>query len=333
MLRSEIEIEDVGAAAAAVEMEHRPCPLGCVPDDEFVLVGRDRLHDLPGEFRIVRCRACGLMRTDPRPTPETIGFYYPDDYGPYQSTRVAADTDAEGGTAGDRIKRFGKRVMELNIVRTPELKPGRMLEIGCASGSFMRQMAGAGWAVEGIEFSEKAAAAARAPGYKVHAGALETAPDPTDAYDLVVGWMVLEHLHEPVAALRKLRAWTNPGGRLAISVPNAGSLERSAFGNAWFALHLPNHLYHYTPRTLAKVLDAGGWKIERIFHQRDVGNLVVSLGYRLRDRGVLPGVASRLAAFPRPGSKTKYLLLPLAYLLSFFGQTGRMTVWARRKDD
>lgn len=316
-----------------VQLESRPCPLGCAADDEPVLVGHDRLHGLPGEFQIVKCRTCGLMRTDPRPTPETIGFYYPEDYGPYQSTRVSQRSDNGRPSRNEKLKQFAKRTLELNIVRAPALTPGRMLEIGCASGAFLHQMAGKGWDVEGIEFSEKAAARARALGYKVHAGALESAPDPERAYDLIVGWMVLEHLHQPVAALRKLHSWSNTGGRLAFSVPNANSLERSVFGDAWFALHLPNHLYHYTPRTIAKVLDAGGWEIERIFHQRDVGNFVTSLGYVMQDRAVLPGVAARLVSFPQPGSKTKHALLPLAYLLSLFGQTGRMTIWARRKDD
>ncbi|MEJ7712387.1 MAG: hypothetical protein WKF84_21660 [Pyrinomonadaceae bacterium] len=62
--------------------------MGCAPDDEPLFGGRDRLHDLPGIFQVVKCRVCGLMRTNPRPTPEAIGFYYPENYGPYQSTRV-----------------------------------------------------------------------------------------------------------------------------------------------------------------------------------------------------------------------------------------------------
>ena len=72
-----------------VVLEDADCPLGCPRSDETVLAGRDRLHGLPGRFQVVRCRSCGLMRTNPRPSPGTIGFYYPEDYHPYRNTRVA----------------------------------------------------------------------------------------------------------------------------------------------------------------------------------------------------------------------------------------------------
>jgi hypothetical protein len=69
-------------------LETKPCPLGCSVSDETVLTGRDLLHDLPGEYTVVKCNSCGLMRTNPRPTPEAIGTYYPDDYGPYLGTQI-----------------------------------------------------------------------------------------------------------------------------------------------------------------------------------------------------------------------------------------------------
>src|SRR5579871_2523561 len=72
-----------------IAMETVDCPLGCPPDDEILFTGRERLHNLPGRFTVVRCRTCGLMRTNPRPTPESIGLYYPSDYGPYSSTQVS----------------------------------------------------------------------------------------------------------------------------------------------------------------------------------------------------------------------------------------------------
>jgi 2-polyprenyl-3-methyl-5-hydroxy-6-metoxy-1,4-benzoquinol methylase len=316
-----------------IVLESRPCPLGCPSNDEPVLVGRDRIHNLPGEFLVVRCRVCGLMRTDPRPTPETIGFYYPDTYGPYQNTRVSEVSDAQQPRWERLLRQLATRLIELNIDRVPRLQPGRMLEIGCASGAFLHRMAGEGWQVEGIEFGETAADSARSLGHPVYTGTLESAPDPEHRYDLIVGWMVLEHLHDPVRALQKLHSWIRPGGWLAISVPNAGSFEFSIFKNAWFALQLPNHLYHYTPETLAKVLEMGHWNVEKIFHQRDVGNLVNSFGYAMADRKLFPGFAEKLIAFPRPGGKMKFVLLPLAYLMSIFGQTGRMTIWAKRKDD
>jgi SAM-dependent methyltransferase len=296
-----------------------------------VLVGRDRFHGLPGDYRVVRCRTCGLMRTDPRPTPATMGYYYPDDYGPYVGTVVPSADPA--APALPRWKVLLGSLFQFNHGLIPPVRPGRMLEIGCASGAFLHKMAGLGWEVEGIEFSSTAAAAARALGYRVTAGAVEEAPPPQSPYDLIIGWMVLEHLHQPVEVLRKLRRWVRPGGWLVISVPDADSIDFRLFTGSWFAAHLPNHLYHYTKETIRKVLGAGGWRVRCIHHQRNVSNLIGSLGNYLQDRGILTGAAKRLASFPADPGRGAYYLYPLSYLLSVAGQTGRMEVWARAAHD
>lgn len=69
---------------ADVETEHSPCPLCGRTDGPEVVRGGDRELGLPGEFRVIRCPGCRLMRTDPRPTLETMSFYYPDAYAPYE---------------------------------------------------------------------------------------------------------------------------------------------------------------------------------------------------------------------------------------------------------
>lgn len=309
-----------------VVLEDVPCPLGCARNDENVLTGRDLLHDLPGEFNVVKCHTCGLMRTNPRPTAQTIGFYYPDDYGPYRGTQIRQF----GPNSRFRrlLARLARSVFNFNTQRLPQLAPGRMLEVGCASGAFLHQMANQGWHVQGIEFSEKAALAAAESGYRVHVGPLESAPEPDEPFDLIVGWMVLEHLHDPVGGLRKLRKWAKPGARLVASIPNANSLEFRFFKERWYALQLPTHLQHFTPATVERLLEAGGWTLEKIHHQRVLSNLIASAGYLLRDKGYTK-LGKKLIDFPEQGGRWPYVFYPIAWLLSIFGQTGRMTVWAR----
>lgn len=309
-----------------VTLEETSCPLGCPGKDEKVLVGHDRIHGLPGDFVVVRCKTCGLMRTNPRPTPETLGFYYPDNYGPYHGTKV----DPKNIPDDPLWKQFILRMFKFNNNRLPAMQTGRMLEIGCASGAFLQRMAKRGWDVEGIEFSPVAAESARSLGYPVHIGQLETAPEPKIKYDLVVGWMVLEHLYDPIVALKKLYSWSKPNAWLVISVPNAGSLEFRLFKEYWYALHLPNHLYHYTPKTLASILNQTGWRIEKTFHQRTLSNLIASLGYKMKENKWASHFADTLIGFPEQGGRIHFLLYPLAGLLSIFGQTGRMTVWANK---
>lgn len=313
---------------APVDLERVSCPLGCAGGDELVLIGRDRLHDLPGEFRVVRCRECGLMRTDPRPTLEGIGFYYPSDYRPYLTTRVGAATPAVRTDAVGSLRRAVRRMLHPVSNEMPDLPPGRMLELGCGSGAFMHGMAQKGWVVEGIEPSPAAGSEARALGYPVHIGPLETAPDPAAPYDLIVGWMVLEHLHEPVAALEKLRRWSTSGAWLVASVPDAGAWELRLFGDAWYALHLPGHLFHYTPATLGRVLERAGWRLERVFWQDNPNNLLLSARYRALERGwdraaqTLQGMAN--------GERLHRTRSLLGKLLGRLRSSGRITIWARR---
>ncbi|MBV1915551.1 MAG: class I SAM-dependent methyltransferase, partial [Pseudomonadales bacterium] len=289
---------------------------------------KDILQGLPGEFTVVQCCTCSLMRTNPRPTPESIGFYYPDDYGPYLGTQVHEVVQKQVSLARRVLRSFSKRIIHYNTSTLPAIPQGRMLEIGCASGSFMHQMAEQGWQVEGIEFSEKAALEASQLGYKVYAGQLEEAPLPSKQVDLIVGWMVIEHLHDPVGGLKKLRQCSKPDGWIALSVPNAASFEFKLFNDKWYALQLPTHLYHYTPQSIEKMLEASGWSLIKIHHQRVLGNFFASTGYVLKSKG-LKKLGEKLIDFPENSGRWNQLLYPLAWLLSLFGQTGRMTVWAR----
>ncbi len=311
-----------------VVLEDRPCPSGCVPSDEPILEGEDRLHGLPGRFTVVRCRCCGLMRTNPRPTLQTIGAYYPSDYGPYQST--PAIPKYKPLTWHRRLRTRLNRFFGKDVRRLPDIAPGHLVEIGCASGAFLAEVRAKGWSVEGIEFSDDAARTARSLGLTVQTASVETAVPPQRPADVLAAWMVLEHLHEPLEALAKIRAWVRPGGWLVAAVPDAGAIERRLFGEYWYGLHLPAHLYHYTPSTLRKLLDKAGWTLVAVRWQPNAMNLLNSLEWMSEARA-WPRVlkATRwIKNAPRAASLRKRL----GWLLGITRQSGRMEFWARPKE-
>ncbi len=82
------------------------------------------------------------------------------------------------------------------------------------------------------------------------------------------------------------------------------------FKYKWYALQLPTHLYHFTSHTVAKVLESGGWKVEKIIHQRILSNLVASFGYVLNDKGCKK-LGQKLLDFPKKtvGGTFFYILL------------------------
>jgi SAM-dependent methyltransferase len=308
---------------ASVSLERRACPMGCSHGDDLVLTARDRVSDLPGTFEIVRCRCCGLTRTDPRPTPSTIGFYYPADYGPHQAARGAE-------RASSPLRRLAEHVIDFRAETIPDMPPGRLLEIGCATGNFLSRMAAKGWQVRGVEFVEGAAAKARARGFEVSVGRIEDQDLGDGTFDLIAAWMVVEHLHEPVEALRKLRGAAAPNGWLAISVPDAGSVGLRIFGDNWYALGAPIHLFHYTKATIAAVLERAGWRVERIVSQRIMTDYLASLTNAADDRLSNSGMVRRLRRWSHnPTLATNLALYPAALAFAALGQTGRMTVLAR----
>jgi 2-polyprenyl-3-methyl-5-hydroxy-6-metoxy-1,4-benzoquinol methylase len=207
------------------------------------------------------------------------------------------------------------------------------LEIGCGAGEFLQKAAAEGWRATGIELSAPAARRARRNGLEVINAPLETAPAPAVPYDVVVGWMVLEHLHNPVAALQRLHRWTRPGGKLAVSVPDGRAAVFGLFGESEYALQLPVHLYHFTRETLTRLLSKGGWRVEKIRYQRILNNAVAGMGLKLTAANRLPRIARQLLAVPSsPRAPVIHAMLyPAAFLAAAWGRTGRMTAWAVRK--
>jgi SAM-dependent methyltransferase len=190
-------------------------------------------------------------------------------------------------------------------------------------------MSNLGWQVEGIEFSPQAAESARQSGFQVHTGSLESVTLKSAHFDLITGWMVLEHLHEPLKSLQKLYDWAQPGACLALSVPNAASLEFKLFRSRWFALQLPNHLYHFTPSTVRRLLEEAGWEFQAVHHQRVLSSLFASIGYVLEDKGWYR-LKRWLVGQPSDKIRLYQILYPLAVIAALFGQTGRMTIWAKK---
>jgi 2-polyprenyl-3-methyl-5-hydroxy-6-metoxy-1,4-benzoquinol methylase len=149
--------------------------------------------------------------------------------------------------------------------RTPPVAPpGRLLEVGCAAGIYLDGMRQLGWQVEGIEIAEDAAQIAQQElGLDVHVGDANVllAALPAAHYDVVAMWHVLEHLHDPAGALADVARVLRPGGLLMLELPNLDSPFAALFGESWFPLEIPRHLYHFSAPTLRAMLARAGLQL------------------------------------------------------------------------
>jgi 2-polyprenyl-3-methyl-5-hydroxy-6-metoxy-1,4-benzoquinol methylase len=292
---------------------------------------------------------------NPQPSAESISDCYPINYGPHRSEEI--DRQVDETSAVDMLSPSTKTVapkpwyMRLGAGHIPGLRafynwladkkseiipadaPGKSaIEIGCANGDFLLRLREEGWNVQGIEPAEQAAATARQRGLTVHHGTLESAQLPAASADVLFAWMVIEHLPQPRVTLEQIQRVLKPGGILAFNVPNFGCWEPWIFGRNWDAYELPRHLQHFTPQTITRLLESNGFQDVTIIHQRNLLNVVGSIGFKLRSWKPNSRLATRLIAWPHnPTMWPQLAMAPIAKLLAVLRQGGRLTITARNR--
>jgi SAM-dependent methyltransferase len=146
------------------------------------------------------------------------------------------------------------------IRHLPMTPSGRLLDIGCGNGDWLRDMARLGWIAEGLEPDEAAVAAARASGVRVTQGTLAD-PD-LDAYagafDAITLSHVIEHVHDPAEDLRRIFRLLRPGGLVWMATPNLEALGFRYFGRDWLGLDPPRHLVLFTRASLEHLVRRAG---------------------------------------------------------------------------
>jgi SAM-dependent methyltransferase len=260
------------------------CPV-CGSTDRAVLHAgmRDRaFRAAPGDWTLVRCRACRSAYLDPRPTPATIELAY-SSYYTHGSARPLAAGRLRDGLARDyRRARWGYSdasaipggrlipkvapsrgaTVDREVRHLPANPGGRLLDVGCGSGAFVSQMAALGWRAEGIDPDPVAVAAARENGLDVRQAMLSDI-DPaehTGAFDAVTLSHVIEHMHHPGGELGRIHGLLRPGGLLWIATPNLDSLSFRRFGADWRGLEPPRHLVLFTTGSLERLIRDVGFQ-------------------------------------------------------------------------
>jgi SAM-dependent methyltransferase len=149
-----------------------------------------------------------------------------------------------------------------------DLQPGKLLEIGCGSGAFLRSAKAAGWKVVGLDFDERAVQGCVASGLDVRAGDVLTEQFDAGSFDAVVMNNVMEHLHQPVETVSKVHSLLKKGGRLVSVTPNPRSLGHRIHGGAWRGLEPPRHLNLFSPPALKKMAVSVGFSSAQAFSAR-----------------------------------------------------------------
>jgi len=235
-----------------LRLEAAHCPT-CGPGSERLVTDlRDHRFGIPGVFRLVACRRCGLRFLNPRPATAQMATVYPEAY--YQNPSRTDDASALLGSPFEQEK--------LHLIRKwGLLEPaGQVLDVGASRGEFLALMDREGWRGIGVETNAQVARWGRDQwDIDLRSGDLETVALPDRAFNLVTLWQSLEHLPNPLSALDRIRRMLRLDGHLVVAVPNFDSLQAHLFGSDWYHLDPPRHLYHFSPKTLELLLRRAGF--------------------------------------------------------------------------
>jgi SAM-dependent methyltransferase len=307
-----------------IEMETVACDL-CGANDTTALYAWDDWGEprLPGAF-LVACQRCGLMYLNPRPDQNEIGAYYPPEYSPY---RPAIEDEH---FALMRWVRRRKLVVRRQLIeRYSGAQTGRLLDVGCATGLFLHEMALAGWNALGVEPSPQAATYAHErTGLEVFQGWLGDAPFEPASFDVVTYWDVLEHTFSPSAELARCVRLLKPGGLLAINVPNWDSVERRVFGPYWNGFDPPRHLYTFTRPVLTALLTQAALRpLAWTCFMPSYFSFIISLDRWLKvRRPAWAAPVRRVLNFP----SIRFLFEPWFWACNRLGQGGVIAVFAQK---
>lgn len=226
--------------------ETRVCP-NC-SDKNFKLILTE------GEFKIVRCLNCSLTYLQNIPDEKNIYEEYyeigysPEDYSEHSKMENLRD------------------VFIINELRIKYLKKfksaGKLLDIGCGTGLFLKTASDYGYEVCGIDVSKKALEFAKD---RFRLDVSNKTPDELIAenkkFDIISLWHVTEHFINPVEELKKVHSLLNDDGFCILEVPNLNSIKFRLSGNKWKGGNHP--LYHrsfFTNKTLMNTLEKCGFK-------------------------------------------------------------------------
>lgn len=246
---------------------------------ELALTGRDRMRGLPGEFRVMRCKGCGLCVTEPRIREEERAKYY------------EPDEQVHAGKA-TRIGIYQKRLADRLQQAIGQGKGKRVLDIGCGQGAFLEMMRSRGFEVCGVELGAESSRIAREErGLNVITGDLSRLEVENESFDAALMSHLIEHVDDPVALLERVRDLLKPGGVALLSLPNYRCIERRIFGANWYPWCLPVHLYHFDMHSIRRTAERAGLMVEKITYL-PFFFLVQNMRYALKKNGQATGGGS-----------------------------------------
>jgi len=215
-------------------------------------------------FRLMTCTECELTYVANPPSAEELARIYSFESGYHSQVRSR------------RMDRLHLREARAHhAIISQHMEPGRLLDIGCSVGAYLRVARDAGWRAVGLEFSKDTSEIARSEhGLEVVTGTLAEEPFEPGSFDLVTLWDVIEHVPDPLGTMGHVHNLLRPGGLVAITTPNIdglfprASLPIARLTGRWPHPEPPHHLYQFSKRTISRLLREANLELVQLVDQR-----------------------------------------------------------------
>lgn len=206
------------------------------------------------QFRFYRCRRCLLVVYDSRT-------------GVSQEKYILTRVDPRAPTRENRAHR-----QTYAFIRRHTGGNGRMLDLGCGDGTVLWLARQDGWEVKGVElFPEHSEVVRETLGLDVETSDIMSFDGASAAWDCVVLTHVLEHLPDPLGALRKIRSLLKPGSVAVLEFPNIDAfdarlrrlLERLRIHRHYYApTYVPGHVQEFCRSSFAFAAGRAGLELD-----------------------------------------------------------------------
>lgn len=211
------------------------------------------------EFTIVECAHCSLQYTNPRPSEIEIGKYYQSDK---YISHAGTDKSELGVTYKiyDWVRNYSIGI-KLKAIKKYHPK-GKLLDLGCGLGYFLNGVkvdktfdaVGADISDDAIDYVFKTF------GIEVYKeNALKQIP--TNAYDIITQWHVMEHVHRLDERMEELKRLLKENGTMFIAVPISNSFDSKYYKAFWDGYDVPRHLYHFNRKSFHLMMENHGFKV------------------------------------------------------------------------
>lgn len=215
-----------------------------------IICGKTNFISKYPQLNIIECKNCEHIFWDYSKkslNPESIysiEYFFGNEYSNYLQDRPIIEKN---------FKQKAKKVFSFK-------RSGTLLEIGSAFGFFLKLVSD-NFDVLGFEICKEATSFAKSLLNITVTSQNFLEYQPTNLFDVICMWDVIEHLVNPDIYLEKISSLTKSGGYIFISTGDISSLIARLRKSKWRLIHPPSHIHYFSKSSLSSLLKKNGFKI------------------------------------------------------------------------